>query len=110
MGNLLELLDSELAGVVMAITAALLAVFCWFWFWVITNRRFFWEKFTEKENDFWVRRGLLSQEVAERIKQLERGTGMVFTVGSFAVIATIAFFAILLLEWRIGRLPLIFYF
>ena len=82
--------------ILIALTAG-----CWLWLWFMVQRPERWSSIVEKENAFWVSRGIVSASLAERIKRFERGRGQKILIGTGAVLGTgvLVFFLI----WRVMR-------
>jgi hypothetical protein len=74
---------------------------CWLWLWFMVRRPERWNSIVEKENAFWVSRGVVSASLAERIKSFERGRGQKILVGTGAVLGTAAL--VFFLIWRLTR-------
>lgn len=60
------------------------------WLWYMTSHPRSWARFTEAENNFWVRRGLPVQW-AGACKKFERGIGLKVLVAAGAVGAAVLF-------------------
>jgi len=63
----------------------LLTLGCWLWLWFMVKRPDRWGMLVERENSFWVRIGIVSASLSEKIKGLEKGRGMQVLVGATAV-------------------------
>lgn len=68
--------------------AVLLTVLGYIGLWFILKRPEKWGAWVDKENDFWVRKGLASVRFAERNKRLEKGLPMKLMVGVVPAIGT----------------------
>ena len=51
----------------------LLTVLEYYWLWLMIRQPKKWATWVDRENDFWVRKGILSVAFAERIKSCEKG-------------------------------------
>lgn len=78
-----------------------LTVGCWFLLWFMLRRAERWSAIVDKENVFWVSRGLVSASLAERIKRFEKGRGQQILTGTSAVLGT--GFLVFLVIWRLMR-------
>jgi hypothetical protein len=78
----------------------LLTVFGYVWLWFIVKRPEKWALLVEKENDFWVRKGIVSASFAERQKRRETGWPQKMLVGiiAFGGTAALIFFGYLILK------------
>lgn len=72
------------------ISLTTLTVGSWLWLWFMVRRPERWSSIVERENAFWVSRGIVSAAVAERLKDFERGRGQKILVGAGAVLGTAA--------------------
>jgi hypothetical protein len=70
-----------LIGMLVLLTA--IAVF---WLWFVIRRPGQWAALVDKENAFWVRRGIISEAFAEKCKRLEKGPVQKVMIGGVAVI------------------------
>lgn len=73
----------------------------WLWLWFMVRRPERWISIVERENAFWVSRGIVSASVAERLKNFERGRGQKILVGAGAVLGTAAL--VIVLVWRLMK-------
>ena len=65
---------------------ALVTMFGCGWLWSIVKRPEKWSAWVEKENDFWVRKGLASAAFADRCKHREKGLPMKLLVGTIVLL------------------------
>jgi hypothetical protein len=70
-------------GVLVLITA-----FEYIWLWFIITRPEKWAVWVDRENDFWVRKGIISAPFAERMKRREKGLPQKLLVGTGAFLGT----------------------
>ena len=66
-----------------------LTVFGWLWLWFMMAKPEPWSRFVNRENDFWVSRGIISASLSERIRRFEKGRGQKILVGSGAAFGTV---------------------
>ncbi|HUM04556.1 MAG TPA: hypothetical protein VLT90_03785 [Terriglobales bacterium] len=59
------------------------------WLWVLIVKPEMWLAFVDREYAFYLKKGLLSPSVADRMRQFERGIGLKLLVG-FCVLVCIA--------------------
>jgi hypothetical protein len=86
-------------GTLLAILVVL-TVFeiCWLWFMIAKPER--WSRFVDRENDFWVKRGIVSASLSERFKKFEKGLGQKILVGTGALLGMAALVgAFIILLW-----------
>jgi hypothetical protein len=72
--------------VVMLAGVTLVGALGW---WLMVRRPERWARWVDRENDFWRDRGLVSASVAERMKRLEKGTGLKLLAAATAIIGAI---------------------
>ena len=65
---------------------ALLTVFELIWLWFIIKRPEKWAAWVDKENDFWVRKGIFSVPFAKWMKRIEKGMPQKLLVGTGALL------------------------
>ena len=83
--------------VIAALTfLAQLALFLFFWFWFVVAKPAQWARIVEKENNFWVRIGVISEKFAGRCKRFEQGPGQKVLVG---IGGSLAFGGFLFIIW-----------
>lgn len=63
---------------------------CWLWLWFMIARPQQWSRLVDKENDFFLRLGLVSASLSERARRFEKGLGAKMLVGFAAIIGTVA--------------------
>jgi len=66
----------------------LLTVFGYAWLWFMIRRAEKWAIWVDRENDFWVRKSLVSVCFSERMKRIEKGPALKILVGTGALIGT----------------------
>jgi|SRR6516225_9062085 hypothetical protein len=66
----------------------LLTLFGYVGLWFMIRRRERWAAWVDRENDFWVRKGIISVTFAERLKRIEKGTPEKILVGAGALLGT----------------------
>ena len=71
------------SGVLVLVTAL-----GYFWLWFMLKRPEKWSALVDLENDFWVRKGLVSAAFAERCKRREKGLPQKLIVGAIAFLGT----------------------
>lgn len=79
----------------MALTA-----FCWLLLWYLIARPVEWSRLVDKENDFWVNRGIVSASFSDRFRRFEKGIGLKVLVGIGAILGTVGFLVIRFLIWK----------
>jgi hypothetical protein len=79
--------DSTLMFILLGVLV-LLTVFGYIWLWFIIRRPEKWAVWVDRENDFWVHRGIVSVSFAERMKRIEKGLPQKILVGTVAVLGT----------------------
>jgi len=84
----------------LAILTAFLAV----WFWFICRRPDRWASWVDRENDFWVRKGIISASFSQEFRRLEKGIVLKLLVGGGALIGTLEVFILGFLLLRIAVL------
>ncbi len=74
----------------MTSAVILLAAFVsgWAW-WLRVMRPEKWNAMVDRDNDFWVKKGLISPALAERVKAAEKGLLMKWTLGFCAIFLAI---------------------
>jgi hypothetical protein len=82
-------------GILVTATAASIV---WLWFMIAKPER--WSQIVDKENDFWVRKGIVPASFSEWFRRFEKGLRLKILVGSAALLGMgfIIFTCILL--WR----------
>ena len=73
---------------------------CWLWLWFMIAKPQQWSRLVDKENDFFLRLGLVSASLSERSRRFEKGLGPKILVGLTAVIGTVA---LLVVQFLISR-------
>jgi len=63
-------------------------VFFYLWLWFVTRRPGKWAAWVDRENDYWVRKGLISDTVAEAMKRIEKGRPLKVVIGAAALLGT----------------------
>lgn len=58
-----------------------------------------WKVFVDKENAFWISKGVVSESIAEKFRRFEKGRGQKLLVGAAAAIGTIGLLGIALLKF-----------
>ena len=66
----------------------LLTALCYLWLWFMLKRPEKWALWVDKENDFWVRKGLVSAAFAEQCKRREKGLPQKLAVGAVAFLGS----------------------
>ena len=61
---------------------------------MMIRHRLKWGRIVDRENEFWVRKGVLSRSTGERIKRFEKGLGLKILV----VLNLIGFLALFIIE------------
>lgn len=61
----------------------------WIFLWYMMVRPQQWNTFVDKENDFWISKGMLSPTIGSNIKQFEKGLGMKVLVAIAALIGSV---------------------
>ena len=81
-----------LLGVLLALTALLLVLtaFLYLWLWFVTRRPGKWAAWVDRENDYWVRKGLISDTFAEAMKRIEKGRPLKVVLGAGALSVLVA--------------------
>jgi|ERR1035437_7091600 hypothetical protein len=81
------------------ITLVTLLAYAWLWF--LVKRPDQWARWVEKENQFWIRTGIVSVAIGERNLRCQKGLPMKAIVGTAALLATgaLALYGCLLLRW-----------
>jgi len=79
---------------------AIFTVLGYIWLWFILKRPEKWAVWVDRENDFWVRKGIVSAAFAERQKRRETGWPQKILVGimAFGGTAALIFFGCLILK------------
>jgi hypothetical protein len=77
-----------------------LGIFSWLWLWFMIARPKQWSSFVDKENDFWLKRGIVSASFSERSRRFEKGLGQKILVGSTAILSTVGLLVIHFLIWK----------
>jgi hypothetical protein len=72
-----------LLGLVLVLTA-----FFYLWLWFVLQRPEKWAAWVDRENDCWVRKGLISDTVAEAMKRVEKGRPLKVVLGAGALLGT----------------------
>ncbi len=67
----------------MALLAALAAL-CAFWLWFMIQRPVQWAAFSDRIDDFWVRKGIMSKTFSEKCKRFEQRFGRKLLIGLVA--------------------------
>ena len=67
---------------------SLLTVFLHLWLWLMIKRPEKWGRWVEAENNFWVRKGIVSASLTERVKRIETGRPIKLLVGVGALLGT----------------------
>ena len=66
-----------------------LALLLWLLLWFMIRHPQRWSALVEKENDFWVSKGLVSASRADSFKRFEKGRGEKILVGIAAMLVTL---------------------
>jgi hypothetical protein len=61
----------------------------WAWLWFIMAQPQKWAAIVDRENDFWVKRGLQSAQTAEKFKRWEKGRVLKVLLSVAAVLGTL---------------------
>ena len=77
-----------------------LTIFCWLWLWYMIAKPEQWSRFVDKENDFWLKRGIVSASFSARSRRFEKGLGQKILVGIGAVLGTVGLLVIRFLIWK----------
>ena len=79
------------------IVLVLFTAFECMWFWFIVKRPEKWAAWVDIENDFWVRKGIVSSSFVDRMRRREKGLTLKLLVGAGALlgIGSLAFFGYL---------------
>ncbi len=77
-----------------------LATASWLLLWFMIARPKLWARLVDKENDFWVNKGIISATFSERCRSLEKGLCLKILIGSGAVLGTFGFLLIRFLIWK----------
>jgi len=64
------------------------------WLWFILARPGQWSELVDKENDFWVGKGVLPSTLADRIRRFEKGPAQKFLVGLVGLISAVGFIGV----------------
>ena len=83
---------------------AILAIFSGAWLWILVRRPALWTAFVERENAFWVRKGILSRAFVEKWKWIDTAIGLKLLVGAAFVVNAGAFLYGVFLIVRSGAL------
>jgi hypothetical protein len=67
---------------ILAVLTALLI--CWFWF--ILAKPNLWSRLVDKENDFWVKRGIISASFSDKFRRFEKGLGLKILIAAGALL------------------------
>lgn len=65
----------------LAVSAAL----CAFWLWFMIRQPVRWAAFSDRIDDFWVRKGIMSKTFSEKCKRFERRFGKKLLIGIVAI-------------------------
>jgi hypothetical protein len=88
----LSLVFLGLLGVITLFSLGLL------WFMVTRPAR--WSQFVDRENDFWVGKGLVSAQSAERFRRFEKGPGQKILVALSSLLSAAAIIFLIIALWR----------
>jgi hypothetical protein len=66
-----------------------LMILCWIWLWFMVTKPEQWSRLVDRENDFWLKRGLISTSLSEWTRRLEKGLLLRFLVGIGAILSTV---------------------
>jgi hypothetical protein len=67
------------------------------WLWFILARPSRWSELVDKENDFWVGKGVLPSAMADWIRRFEKGPAQKFFVGLVGLISAVGFIGVAVL-------------
>ena len=81
---------------------AALTAFSWFWLWLLVKKPGRWGAMVDKENAFWVARGLISRARAEKLQRLEKSRIQKILVGAAAALGT-SLLLLLSFLWVLSR-------
>jgi hypothetical protein len=89
--------------ILMSILVLMTAAAC-FWLWFMIKQPEKWGKLVDLENDFWVRKGLVSAAFAERCKRREKGKPQKVMVGALVFLCTVGLFLCVYMILKSGLL------
>lgn len=78
--------------IILALTIA-----CLLWLWFTIAKPEQWSRFVDRENDFWVKRGMLPASLVDRFRRFEKGPGQKILIGSGAMLGVTVLIVIHLL-------------
>jgi hypothetical protein len=81
----------------MTTLLVVITVFCWLWLWFMVKKPARWGMMVDRENAFWVSKGIVSASFAEKFKRFEKGRGQKVLVCAAAVVGTAGYIAITLI-------------
>jgi hypothetical protein len=82
---------------------ALTSLFASVWLWFMIARPEQWGRLVDKENDFWLRLGILPQWLIQHTRRFEKGRGQRILVGCGAVLNGAGFVGFSIAAWIILR-------
>ncbi len=71
--------------------------------WLMVARPATWGRFVDKENDFWVNKGLISASASAWFRRFEKGAGQKLLVALAASLGALGFVTLALQFWRHGQ-------
>ena len=71
------------------------------WLWFMIARPEQWGRLVDRENSFWVRKGLASERLARWFARFEKGRGQKILVGIGAVLSGVGFIVFSIVVWII---------
>ena len=76
------------------------AVACFIWLWFIVARPARWSQLVDKENDFWVGKGLVSASASAWFRRFEKGPGQKLLVGLVGLLGATGFIGLAYKFWH----------
>jgi hypothetical protein len=95
-----QLLSDSLAVYLLLGLLGVLTVISLAWLWFMVNRPERWSQLVDKENDFWVGKGMVSASKAEWFRRFEKGFGQKVLVAIAALLGATGFVGLALDYWR----------
>jgi hypothetical protein len=78
-------------------------VISFLWLWFIVTRPARWSQLVDKENDFWVGKGLVSAPASAWFRRFEKGPGQKLLVGLVGLLAALGFIVLAFKFWHLNH-------